>query len=1821
VGVATALLAILLVGAVWLASPPPPAAAQADCAAELEPNDDPADAQPVADAACVEGELDSSDTDNFVWTVAATAAQERWTLDLEGAPDQLTAIGIFRLEFEADVAEPTSVDELATFQDRPGIDPLRVEDLLVPPGTYYLQVAGSGEETYRLNIAAGQRLPALGEREPNDEDDAGNPVEGAIALSGDLAGSDDWFAWTLSAADAQQRWQLAVQGPIGANLSIRLADADGGEASADRVAESDGRATLYDLGLDPGTYLVRVSPGRDEPTPYALEALPLGGRADDIEVEPNDDPATASSITQSESLTGRLAGAQDIDLYRFSVDAELAARRLDATLSSAAGVPRRLCLLDDTGDALQCREAEGSTELVGLTLVPGDYALSVGGSADPASEYALRVDPREAASPEFEVEPNDEHSRAAPLGGTYAVRGRLVGSEADIFRFTVAGAPQLWRIQALGEGITSLAYLNARGEEEQRRDITEDARLARLSNLYLLPGEHWIAVRGTDANYALRAIPIGPPDPRAEQEPNDDASGAHVLRIGELRTGLLLESDDLDVYRFFLAAEEHVAIRIEPPADGAVAFALDWDGTRLARRSRLPVGEPESYEALLQPGDYTVSVRADEVSAAEYRIGLERRDPFALPADLEPNDAPAEARPLPPTLVVKGTVGEDDADWYGLPELWRATTVTITGDGEISPALVAGEDSIELTSDGDRRVHRGDVPAGTPVLLRVDGEGAYTLTLEFADGPAPQPEPVPLPVVLSLDFGQQAIAAYWQQGQRLEGQLTLANEGPATHELTLDIASTHYAWRPSLAQTTVALAAGESTVVPVTVRVTPDAWADQPVQVTVRAADGDAQRTVAVDLVARRDADPVNSDQVWPLPEALLGGLNVAWSALGAEPVPTVDGPVDGSDEELAAEQAELHDGMTPLDVGFRWEASALPLVLTVDLAGDEPVPLAGVVLVPQAGSERGAVERMRGFDVLISTDGTSFQEAYSGEISPLPIEQGFVFDVPVPARFAQLRLRSTYQTDPDAIVLAEWKVIAEPGANALSTSGFNLANPAMGGHLVRARPQFGDEPANASTMLTEEAEQFAPAVEPGPSADWVIGFHDDRAAQITEVQWVDPPDSDPRRRFTAVELSISRESPSGPWEQIGTWTLERTGEAALSFTLREPTWARYVRFSASSPGTQADTREYPETIRVIERTVDDSYRSILGEWGHYSREGSFEALAPVGSSVAGTEADVDDSPAQAKPLALHEEVAGEVQIETDVDWYRIDVPAGQNTLRFTVAGEPTVGVDVTLQDDGGQTIHVRSEESSPQQVVLSATVEPGRSYLVRIAEPARSVVFAFDTSDSIYDYLPTVYSALARYALNVAPGREVANFLPFEEAFLLADWGDDPHALQAAVNDYPRADQSSAVEPTLVTATDALAQRAGTKAIVLITDGDSPGYPETEALWASLDVAQPRVFAVHLQLGEEGYQDRGRQQDTLQDWASVNGGYYGTFRTLGELDVAFDRAATRLRRPTRYQMTAVAAFEEPPGPGTISVVQQGGPDGTSDGGPRPASGIALEIVLDTSGSMLEKIGSRRRIDIAKSVLGQLITKTLPVGMPVALRIFERTSSSCDTRLEVPLGPLDRKAMATRVKRLRIEPSTRTPIGASLRAVAADLALVKGPKLVVLVTDGEETCMGNPAGAIESLVAQGLDVQVNIVGFAIDDRKLKARFRRWARIGNGLYFDATGAKGLQKSIEQAVQPSFRVLDGTGAVVSVGVVNGDSVAVPAGVYAVEVVTDPPYVFADVVVDAEENIVLTIEPDPESSPEAATDGSTFPPLFHGVAVRGTRIFDSHASLDQR
>jgi hypothetical protein len=217
-----------------------------------------------------------------------------------------------------------------------------------------------------------------------------------------------------------------------------------------------------------------------------------------------------------------------------------------------------------------------------------------------------------------------------------------------------------------------------------------------------------------------------------------------------------------------------------------------------------------------------------------------------------------------------------------------------------------------------------------------------------------------------------------------------------------------------------------------------------------------------------------------------------------------------------------------------------------------------------------------------------------------------------------------------------------------------------------------------------------------------------------------------------------------------------------------------------------------------------------------------------------------------------------------------------------------------------------------------------------------------------------------------------------------------------------------------------------------------------------------------------------------------------------------------------------------------------------------------IELILDASGSMKEKVEGRPKIDIAREVMVQII-KGLPDDVQVALRVYghrirEGRPGDCqDSELVVPFGRIDKPAMIPRVQAIRALGTT--PIAYSLRQVAADFGKVPGEKMVILVTDGKEECKGDPAAAVSALLAAGLKVRLNIVGFALADPATKRDMERVARLTGGMFFDATNAAALTRAIQQSMAVPYDVLDAAGTRVAGGLTGQEPINVPEGIFTV------------------------------------------------------------------
>ena len=176
-----------------------------------------------------------------------------------------------------------------------------------------------------------------------------------------------------------------------------------------------------------------------------------------------------------------------------------------------------------------------------------------------------------------------------------------------------------------------------------------------------------------------------------------------------------------------------------------------------------------------------------------------------------------------------------------------------------------------------------------------------------------------------------------------------------------------------------------------------------------------------------------------------------------------------------------------------------------------------------------------------------------------------------------------------------------------------------------------------------------------------------------------------------------------------------------------------------------------------------------------------------------------------------------------------------------------------------------------------------------------------------------------------------------------------------------------------------------------------------------------------------------------------------------------------------------------------------------------------VELVIDDSGSMAQHVGGGRKIDVAKQVFSGFV-RDLPADAQIAVRTYGRSKSytarDCsDMELLIPFGPNVASRVVPGVEELR--PNGMTPIAASLQESVKDFSGKDGQNnIIVLLTDGEEDCSGDPCAAAKAAHDAGIKLQVNVIGFHVDS-KARTQLECIANAAGGKYNDAADARELK----------------------------------------------------------------------------------------------------------
>lgn len=678
----------------------------------------------------------------------------------------------------------------------------------------------------------------------------------------------------------------------------------------------------------------------------------------------------------------------------------------------------------------------------------------------------------------------------------------------------------------------------------------------------------------------------------------------------------------------------------------------------------------------------------------------------------------------------------------------------------------------------------------------------------------------------------------------------------------------------------------------------------------------------------------------------------------------------------------------------------------------------------------------------------------------------------------------------------------------------------------------------------------------PAPSSvarfpqDVVFAFNNDDEALVDRISIKPDARTGKTNWARRVSIAISTNSPLDNFEDLGVLSLEQEA-TAQEFSIGKR--ARYLRLRVleNFGGPRLNLGE----VKAFEGTAPD-YASVLTR--------KLPGPIPrVDEARPKDDYEPNDSAAEAKKIALGQSIRGSINPAGEFDYFSFALAGpSSRVITMDLKGDPNIRTGVELMR--GDTV-VKSFD--PSKAVVSAAElswkVDGGDYLLRMTEPPISMVLIWDSSTSMRGSEQALQRGVEAFISRLkAPDRlQLIQFSSKPEP-LTTNFSSDSAALQALFKKRYKLTSGTAFFDSVLAGVKLLEGVPGNRAIVVMTDGadtQSKGvYPE---FWKMLAEKRIRLYTIGLGKEMNRFVDKtgASAKRTLAHLADATNGRFFFTENAEQLLNLYEDIASELRSVSDYQFTV----RESQGDGALLV--------SAVAGRRVVTNALtpMEIIFDASGSMREKIGQRRKIEVMKQVIPQII-ESMPPQQQIALRVYghridsQRSGARTDSELVIPLGLVDKAKLNTAIAALPTRGTT--PIAYSLQQLPEDFADVPGEKTVVLVTDGREEAGGDPVTVVSNLIARGFNFKLNVVGFALGDNESKQQMQTIAEMTGGKFYDAASAAGLRDAVERSVVEDtlalpFELLDAAGAQVLKGTTSSKAVPVPEGLFTLRVQTSP------------------------------------------------------------
>ena len=191
-------------------------------------------------------------------------------------------------------------------------------------------------------------------------------------------------------------------------------------------------------------------------------------------------------------------------------------------------------------------------------------------------------------------------------------------------------------------------------------------------------------------------------------------------------------------------------------------------------------------------------------------------------------------------------------------------------------------------------------------------------------------------------------------------------------------------------------------------------------------------------------------------------------------------------------------------------------------------------------------------------------------------------------------------------------------------------------------------------------------------------------------------------------------------------------------------------------------------------------------------------------------------------------------------------------------------------------------------------------------------------------------------------------------------------------------------------------------------------------------------------------------------------------------------------------------------------------------------------VLMDASGSMKGEIAGETKMELAKAAVANFVDQ-ISVDVNVALITYGHVGSSAESDKAAscssvesvyPLSTYEIENFTTALN--SFEAKGWTPLAGAINKAGEILQAYPAEEymnLVYMVSDGIETCDGDPVAAAEQLQTQSIKAKVNIIGFDVDNEG-QQQLKQVAESGGGEYVTVKDPSELEVQMIKKWQPSF-----------------------------------------------------------------------------------------------